>query len=169
MFVLSILLVIHILSAVIWLGFFPIEIIMRRKITKLTTKNDTQSETVILRSLISDYLQLNGLTGKIGLIGILLTGVLLTSFSPYYSFFDFTANHWLVTKQMVMIIILIIVGTVYMSSARKLRSSLSMNEKFITEEDVYLVKKFGWVSFAVHILVLINFLLAITHRFLSHS
>lgn len=167
MFAHSILLVIHILSAVIWLGFFPIEIIMRRKIIKLTMRTDTQSETGFLRSLISDYLQLNNLTGKIGLIGILLTGILLTSFLPYYSFFNFTANHWLVTKQIIMIIILIFVGTIYMSSARKLRSSLSMNESFITEEVGYLVKKFGWISLAVHILVLINFLLAITHRFIA--
>lgn len=169
MFVHSILLVIHILSAVIWLGFFPIEIIMRRKIIKLSMRTDTQSETGFLRSLISDYLQLNSLTGKIGLIGILLTGILLTSFLPYYSFFNFTANHWLATKQIIMIIILIFVGTIYMSRAKKLRLSLSMNESFITEEVVFLVKKFGWISLAIHILVLINFLLAITHRFIAQS
>ncbi len=170
MFIHSVLLVIHVLSAVIWLGFFPVEIFLRKNILQKLTKNKSSDPDECSNEMISNYLNLSSLTGKIGLIGILFTGVTLTIYLPYYSLFDFSDNHWLAAKQVVMVVIILLVGFVFMKRSKELRMELTQNSsktENLSERKNELVRKLGGVSTIINILVLLNFLFAITKRFLG--
>lgn len=155
----SILLIIHIISAVIWIGYLPSEIFLIKTINSL--KDSTIKKIFILK-----FLRITNLTGMLGAIGILLTGTLLVIYSSYYKFFELTANHWLTTKQIIMIIILLFTFFYLIPAAKKLRvkltSELQLNENEIENS----LKKFFNYCYIEKSLVLINFLLAITHKYL---
>ena len=146
-----IILLLHILSSIIWLGFFPVEISLINSI-----KSESNKENQNL--LVSKLLSLTNLTGMIGAIGILLTGILLVLISPIYNFFEMKANHWLTTKQFIIIIILLITFIFIIPISKRIRSKLNENidEKFF--------RKFVRWAYTEKILVLINFLLAFLHR-----
>ncbi|MCX6150681.1 MAG: hypothetical protein NTX22_09175 [Ignavibacteriales bacterium] len=157
----AILLVVHILSAVIWLSLLPADLILRQFISASKGKSGE-------RKLLSVYLKLTNTTGIIGMTGILITGIILISVLPYYSFFQFSVNHWLATKQVIMVILIILTFAVLIPKAKKVRTELS--DDF--ESSVELLPSFYeklrglWkIVTVINILVLINFLLAITHRF----
>lgn len=159
----SVLLVIHILSAVIWLSFLPADMVLRNSIRQSRGKDGE-------KKLVSLYLKLNNITGSIGMTGILITGVILTSILPYYSFFDFSRNHWLATKQVIMVILIILASAVLIPKAKKIRQDLNqdLDTNFpLTEEAVIKIKKLETIITGMNVLVLINFLLAITHRFIG--
>ena len=157
----AVILVIHILSAVIWLGFLPADMVLRGFIRKNRGKSGE-------RRLISSYMVLTNLSGIIGMSGLLVTGILLVSTVPYYSFFDFASNHWLATKQVIMVILMVLVFALLIPKAKKVRLALSTNlddpsplgelaygNLFSLERTITVIS----------VLVLINFLLAVTHRF----
>ncbi|MGB9665477.1 MAG: hypothetical protein ACPL25_11260 [Ignavibacteria bacterium] len=147
-----IILLLHILSAVIWLGFFPVEISLIKSIKKENSKD-------IKNSLMTKLLSLTNLTGMIGSIGILFTGIILVLISPLFHFFEMKANHWLTTKQFIILIILLITFVFIIPISKKIKSS--MNENYVESS----FKKFVRWSYTEKILVLINFLLAFLHRF----
>jgi len=156
----SILVVLHVLSVIVWLGFVPADLILRSQISSSRGKPGE-------RNLISTYLKVANLTGIIGMTGVLLTGIFLVTALPYYSFFEFSSNHWLVTKQVLMIILILIVFLMLIPSAKKLRLLLNApdNEIALHENETNKLNKvYNAVTF-INILVLINFLLGITHRF----
>lgn len=142
----------HILSAIIWLGFTPVEISFINSIKK---ENNKQNKDLLVTKLLS----LTNLTGMIGSIGILLTGIFLVIISPFYHFFEMKANHWLTTKQFVILIILLITFVFIIPISKTIKSS--MNNNF----DEKAFKKFVSWTYTEKILVLINFLLAFLHRF----
>ncbi len=87
----------HIIISGIWLGFLIIELALRKQIEK-------NFET----DKVSNYLMFSNTFGIIGSLGILATGILLVTMNSQYGFFDMTSNHWLATKQIILLVILII-------------------------------------------------------------
>ncbi|MGE5352341.1 MAG: hypothetical protein ACM3P0_09680 [Acidobacteriota bacterium] len=158
----AILTVIHILSAVVWLGLVPADLVLRKNIKR--SKGIAPE-----KKLISVYLHLVNLTGIIGMTGIVITGVILTSTIPYYSFFNFTVNRWLAEKQAIMVILIVLVFALLIPKAKKVRLALGADPEAggTLNEDVY--RNLGGLETIltiINVLVLINFLLAVTHRFI---
>lgn len=144
--------VLHILSAVIWLGFFPVELNL---IKTIQNTEDMSLRTFILQKLLS----LTNLTGIIGLTGIVLSGILMVIISPIYNFFEVKSNHWLTTKQVIILIIMILIFAFLIPVSKKLKNS--DNEVTFSKH----LKSFIRIAYAEKILVLINFLLAAFHRY----
>ncbi|MCU7493492.1 MAG: hypothetical protein HF308_05255 [Ignavibacteria bacterium] len=158
----AILTVIHILSAVVWLGLVPADLVLRKNIKR---SRGLAPE----KKLISVYLHLVNITGIIGMTGIVITGVILTSILPYYQFFNFSINHWLVTKQVIMVILIVLVFALLIPKAKKVRLALGADTEGRTSlgEEVYgNLGRLETIITIINVLVLINFLLAVTHRFI---
>ena len=105
----------------------------------------------------------------VGAIGILITGIVLISlYNPFYSFFQMNGNHWLTAKQALMVVLLIILGVFLIPTAKKVRTSLGEDLEIPGDlgvkgyENLHKLFKLNMV---INIIVLINFLFAITHRF----
>lgn len=162
MIIYSVILIVHILSSVVWLGAFPVEVVLRKFI--LSNKSKTGE-----RKLISLWLKIVNLAGMIGTTGIVITGIFMSIYLGYGFFrFDAAGNHWLYAKQVLMAILLMLTGFSIIPSAVKIRKQLGEdmeNTQSLADELYYNVKKLGRAVLVSNILVLINFLLAITHRF----
>ena len=143
----------HIIFSGIWLSFFVTEIIFRKKINNgFSVKENT-----------SNYLALTNIFGIIGTVGILVTGILLVLNSGY-GFFDMTSNHWLATKQIILVIILILTGAIVIPTAKKIRIEIESNVEELTLSSL---KKLFKTNLIINLLVILNLLFAITHRFYS--
>lgn len=153
----------HIVFAGMWLINLAAYPILRSSI--INNKNKSGE-----KKFIHLYLTLANLFGMIGSIGILLTGIFMVTDNPLYGFFQFTVNHWLATKQILMVILLVIIGVIIIPTSKKVR--IAMGTDFEKNEpigeDVYnnLNKLFKW-NVVINLIVLINFLLAITHNFIG--
>ncbi len=162
MIIYSLILIVHILSSVVWLGTFPAEVVLRKFI--ISNKSKTGE-----RKLISLWLKIVNLAGMIGTTGIVITGIFMSIYLGYGFFrFDTAVNHWLYTKQVLMIILLALTGFLIIPSAVKIRKQLGEdmeNTQPLADESYDKVKKLGKAVLVSNVLVLINFLLAITHRF----
>ena len=153
----------HVTFAGIWLVAFISDPLFKGFISR--TKNQ-KSEV----ELISLYLKYVNLLGMIGAIGILITGIWMILSSVGYGFFDFSANHWLVSKQIVMVVILILLGWKLIPTAKKVRLSITKELNSPVEDKSQIrenLNKLYQVNFQINLLVLINFLLAITRVFYS--
>lgn len=151
----------HVIFAGIWLVNFVLAPILQRIITMNKQK---QGE----RKFIILYLELVNLPGSIGSTGILLTGIAMTALNPGYGFFQMTANHWLATKQIVMVILLLIIAIYIIPQSKKIRASLGSDLESsspISEEGYKQLAKMFKLAVIVNVLVLFNLLLAVTHRF----
>lgn len=152
----------HIIFAGMWLINLAAYPILRSSVVHNKNKSGE-------KKFIHLYLTFANLFGMIGGVGILLTGIFMVADNSLYSFFQFTANHWLATKQILMVILLIILGAIIIPTSKKVRAAIGSdfekNEQL--SDDVYsnLTKLFKW-NLVINIIVLINFLLAITHNFL---
>lgn len=154
------LMTIHIICAGIWLVTFFTDTIFKNKIKSSFDKPDKQ--------LISLYLKFGNLFGSIGSLGILITGIILVSMNPGYGFFDMTSNHWLTTKQIIMVVILILIFAQIIPTAKKLKSEIENNLKENSNEDLKAnLNKMFKVTASVNGLVVLNLLLALTHRFIG--
>lgn len=145
-------LLIHSLSAVIWIGFFPVEISVIKTIKKETNE-------IVRKTLIQKLFSLKNMTGMIGAIGIILTGILLVIISPVYNFFEMKSNHWLTTKQFIILIILAITFLIIIPVSKKIKklsSEIDSHNHF---------RKFVIWSYTEKFLVLINFLMAFLHKY----
>ncbi len=155
-------LTLHIVFAGIWLLNLASEHILRWQI--ITNKNKSGE-----RKFISLYLTFANLLGMIGAAGILLTGIFLVLNSTY-GFFSMADNHWLATKQILMVVLLIIIGAVIIPTAKKLRSVIGNDLEAtasISEEGYNSLKKLYLTNKVINIIVFINFLFAITHRYIG--
>lgn len=154
------LMTIHIICAGIWLVTFFTDTIFKNKIKSSFDKPDKQ--------MISLYLKFGNLFGSIGSLGILITGIILVSMNPGYGFFDMTSNHWLATKQIIMVVILILIFTQIIPTAKKLNTEIenNLNENSTDELKSNLNKMFK-VTASVNGLVVLNLLFALTHRFIG--
>lgn len=154
------LMTLHIICAGIWLVTFFTDTIFKNKIKSSFDKPDKQ--------VISLYLKFGNLFGSIGSLGILITGIFLVSMNPGYGFFDMTSNHWLATKQIIMVVILILIFTQIIPTAKKLRTEIENNLKGNSTEELKTnLNKMFKVTASVNGLVVLNLLLALTHRFIG--
>jgi uncharacterized membrane protein len=143
----------HITFSGIWLAFIAIEFILKGRINKGISVNENAS----------NYLLFSNVFGITGSIGILVTGILLVLNSGY-GFFDMSSNHWLATKQILLVVILIITGMMIIPTAKKIRKELENKVEELSKENL---KKIFRANMIINILVLLNILFAITHRFYS--
>lgn len=152
-----IVLLIHILSVIVWLGFFPVQISMIKTIR-------SETEWSVKNSLVLNFLKVTNLVGMIGATGIVITGIILVLINPAYNFFEFKSNHWLTTKQFIILVILLIIFAFVIPTSKKLKNlMLAPNQNFELFN-----KNFGKLNRLINIekiLVLINFMLAFFHRF----
>lgn len=148
---------IHITFAGIWISNFIVDLFLRKK---LTSSN----------KILDIYLKIVNLLSSISAIGILSTGIFLV-INGGYGFFRMTDNHWLATKQILMVILLIVIGFFIIPTAKKLRSSFNLtntNDSIENSEEakIYL-KKLLFYNNIINSIVIINFLFAITHRYIG--
>jgi uncharacterized membrane protein len=145
----------HIIFAGIWLIFFAAEIILKRRI-------NSASDGKIKNELISLYLVFTNLFGILGSVGIAITGILLVIMNPGYGFFDMSHAHWLATKQILFVIILLNTFLRIIPAAKKVRLAILNDEK--TDSPFSSVVR---INLLINILIILNFIFAITHRFYS--
>jgi cytochrome bd-type quinol oxidase subunit 2 len=122
------------------------------------------------KTLISLYLNFSNLIGIIGSIGILLTGIIMVIMNPGYGFFQMTANHWLTTKQILTVVLLIVIFVFVIPNAKKLRKSINdeiSKQESLGDEAYKNLSRAYRLNIIINVIVLINFLFAITHRFLG--
>lgn len=153
----------HIVFAGVWLVNLLVELYFKKSINASVGK---PSET----GLVSLYLKFVNIVGIIGAAGILVTGILMVVLNPGYQFFQFTANHWLTTKQIVMVVILILLFWKLIPTAKKLRLEIAKDLSSPVDDKSGLrtnLKKLYSLNFQMNILVVINFLMAITRVFYS--
>jgi hypothetical protein len=146
----------HILFAGIWIAGFITDIILKSFISNTKEIN-------LIKDRVGLYLSISNLIGIISASGILLTGIIMVSLNPGYGFFDMSSNHWLATKQILMVFVLLTIFAFIIPKAKKLRLALSEDQNEIQLNLVKVIK----LNRVVHIIVIINFLLAITQRFIS--
>lgn len=143
----------HIIFAGIWLAFFIVELTLRKQIIKEKTKDK-----------MSIYLNYSNTFGIIGSVGILITGIAIVLMNGHYGFFDMSANHWLATKQIILVIILILTGVMVIPNAKKVRMKLEDNQ---LDESIAELNKVFLSNQIINYLVLINLIFAVTHRLYS--
>ena len=150
----------HILCAGIWLVAFFLDIIFKKIIKSKFDAPDKQ--------IISLYLRFDNLFGSIGAMGILITGIVMVSMNSGYGFFDMTANHWLATKQVIMVIILVMIFSGIIPTSKKIKSVIEGNLVSGSNDELKnnLLKMFKLTA-SMNGLVIINLLLALTHRFIG--
>ena len=151
----------HIIFAGMWL----INLISDSVLKGYILKNKDKSGE---KKLIHLYLTFSNLFGMIGSLGILITGIALVSlYHPYYRFFQMNGNHWLTAKQILMVVLLIIIGVFVIPTAKKVRSSIGNdleNQLGLNDAGYKNLQKLFKLNMVINIIVLINFLFAVTHR-----
>ena len=154
-------LTLHIISAGVWLVNLFSDPILRGSIIKNRNK-------IGEKKFIHLYLTLVNFLGMIGSIGILVTGITMVSMNPDYSFFQMNGNHWLTAKQILMIILLVLIGAFLIPTAKKIRLALGddLESSAPLSDDGYKnLNKLFKIGTVINIIVLVNFLFAITHRY----
>jgi len=141
----------HVIFAGIWLSFFIIELVLRKQIEK---NFDVDK--------VSNYLMFSNTFGIIGSLGILVTGIFIVTMNSQYGFFDMTSNHWLATKQIILLIILIITTSLIIPNSKEVREKLENNKLESIDSGL---KKLLRANQIINYLVLINLIFAVTHRF----
>jgi hypothetical protein len=147
----------HIVFAGMWLIFFAAEIILKNQIenaTKIDIKN----------KLMSIYLQFTNLFGIVGSVGIAITGIIMVLLNPSWGFFDMSHAHWLATKQILFVIILLNTFLRIIPASKKLRGLMSQDDNEATYTQYRSIVK---INLIINVLVILNFVFAITHRFYS--
>ncbi len=148
----------HIVIAGIWLSYFIIENRLKAQI-----KNSGTKETKLF--VIKQYLKFSKVFMLIVSVGIAVTGILLVLFNSHYGFFNMSNNHWLATKQILFVIILINIFINLLPSIKKVTRLIEQNATE-NEYEKFLRKIFK-ANLLINILALLNFLFAITHKFYS--
>jgi len=149
--------VLHIIFAGIWLIFFAADIILKNQI-RASVSTDTK------KNLISVYLKFTNLFGIVGSVGIAITGITMVILNPGYGFFDMSHAHWLATKQILFVIILLNTFFRIIPASKKLREILDQDDNENIDKQFGNVVK---INLLINVLVILNLLFAITHRFYS--
>lgn len=147
----------HIIFAGIWIIFFAADIILKNQIRNAESPD-------LKNKLISLYLQFTNLFGIVGSVGIAVTGIIMVILNPGYGFFDMSHAHWLATKQILFVIILLNTFLRIIPNAKKLRSAIQQNDSENIDAQFNSVVK---INLLINVLVILNLVFAITHRFYS--
>ena len=154
-------LTLHVIFAGIWLSNTLASPLLKKFVLNNKQKSGEKKFIIMQLTLVN-------LFGMTGAIGILITGILMTSLNPGYGFFQFGANHWLAAKQVIMVVILLVIFVLIIPRAKKLRAAIGNDLESsapISKEGYENLIKLGKLGMIVGLLVVINFLLAITHPF----
>lgn len=155
------LITLHIIFAGGWLMSLLTDGILKKLISNKINSND-------VKVFIGLYLKITNIFGIIGASGILLTGIVMVILNPGYGFFDMSANHWLATKQILMVILLLIIFVFIIPTAKRIRKEINTEleaSSKISEDTNKLLSKIYKLNMAINIIVVLNFLFAITHRY----
>lgn len=147
----------HIVFAGMWLIFFAADIILKRQI-------ENSENSGIKNKLISLYLQFTNLFGIVGSVGIAITGIILVVLNPGYGFFDMSHAHWLATKQILFVIILLNTFLRIIPASKKLRGFIEQNDDSNISSQFSAITK---MNLLINVIVILNFVFALTHRFYS--
>ncbi len=156
----TVLVAFHVISASIWLSLFPVDIVLRGFLNRARGTSGEQK-------LVSFYLKFANISGIIGMTGILITGIIMVVNMPYYGFFDFSQNHWLASKQVIMVILIAVVFFVMIPKAKQLRTSIGneLDSNFPLTDDAFAkLKSLETIVTVTNVLVLLNFLFAFSRR-----
>lgn len=148
---------IHIIFAGMWLIFFAADIILKRQI-------ESAKLPEVKNKLISLYLQFTNLFGIVGSVGIAITGIVLVLLNPGYGFFDMSHAHWLATKQILFVIILLNTFLRIIPASKKLRGFIEQNDSDNISNQFGIITK---MNLLINVIVILNFVFALTHRFYS--
>ena len=148
---------IHIIFAGMWLIFFAADIILKRQI-------ESAKLPEVKNKLISLYLQFTNLFGIVGSVGIAITGIVLVLLNPGYGFFDMSHAHWLATKQILFVIILLNTFLRIIPASKKLRVFIEQNDSDNISNQFGIITK---MNLLINVIVILNFVFALTHRFYS--
>ena len=143
----------HAVFSGIWLINLLTDFLLRNYI--ITNKNKAGE-----KKFIHLYLTFANLFGMIGAIGILITGIVLVMDNPAYGFFSMSSNHWLATKQILMVILLIILGGFIIPTAKKVRAAIGKDlesQSIISEVGYKNLQKLFKLNMTINIIVLVNF------------
>ncbi len=132
----------------------------------LNKKTKDEIDFSVKKNIISVQLVLTKIIGAIGAGGILITGILLVSQNPGYGFFVFSANHWLVSKQIIMVILLVMIFAMIIPQSKALRNAALEADK-MNDDIEQKLSKVNTTSLIMNILVVINILFALSHRFMG--
>ena len=147
----------HIIFAGMWLIFFAADIILKNQI-------ENASKIDVKKKLMSLYLQFTNLFGIVGSVGIAITGIIMVLLNPGWGFFDMSHSHWLATKQILFVIILLNTFLRIIPASKKLRNLMTQDDNEATYNQYRSVVK---INLIINVLVILNFVFAITHRFYS--
>ena len=158
MSLLPILKIVHIVSAGLWLSLLVYGFILRSRINNAKGMPEE-------KGLILTWISAMNVIGIVGSMGVLLTGLYLSISVESYGFFKFAsgANHWLYTKQFLMVIILILIGAVMIPVAKKIKGHLLpglKSDQPLNEEAYSLLGRLKKVDVSINILVILNILMA---------
>ena len=145
----------HIIFAGMWLIFFAADIILKNQI-------ENAAKIDIKNKFMSLYLQFTNLFGIVGSVGIAITGIIIVLLNPGWGFFDMSHAHWLATKQILFVIILLNTFLRIIPASKKLRNLIAQDDNEATYNQYRSVVK---INLIINILVILNFVFAITHRF----
>lgn len=156
--------IIHVVSAGLWLSLLIYGFILRGRMAQA---KGTPEE----KGLILTWISSMNVLGIVGSMGVLLTGLYLT-IAMDYGFFKFAsgANHWLYTKQFVMVIILILIGAVMIPTAKKIKGLLLpdlKSDRPLGEDAYALLGKLKRVDISMSALVILNILMAFSRYFIK--
>jgi hypothetical protein len=166
----TILIILHKIFAVIWLGMIPADILIR----SFLLKGENPEQTILAnRGTVSIWLKLLNITGMIGMTGLLITGILAVLRMPGYGFFQFAGGqqHWLATKQLLTVVLIVITGAVVIPTGRKIRLALAANpenDPALLQELVVNIRKLAQFASIIGILIALNYLLAVTRFLFIH-
>jgi hypothetical protein len=145
----------HIIFAGMWLIFFAADIILKNQI-------ENAAKIDIKNKFMSLYLQFTNLFGIVGSVGIAITGIIMVLLNPSWGFFDMSHAHWLATKQILFVIILLNTFLRIIPASKKLRNLIAQDDNEATYNQYRSVVK---INLIINILVILNFVFALTHRF----
>lgn len=158
----DVLLVLHKIFAVFWLSMIPADFLITRHIKSAKGKPGE-------RKLISLWLKMLNMTGMVGLTGILITGVWMVFIQPYFGFFRMTDNHWLASKQIITMVIIILTGVYFIPLGKKIRLSLGDEDETseLADESYKNIKKLSNIAVITSVLIGLNYLFAITRSMMQ--
>ncbi len=149
----GVLVTIHIILAGIWISNLIFSLAVKVKYSSDFNEAD--------KSVLSLYLKYINLVGIVGSMGVLITGILVVMLNPAYGFFVFSANHWLASKQVLMVAILGVIFAALIPTAKAVRAAYIQGAGNSNEA---LLKKLSKINWTVNILVILNLLFALSRR-----
>jgi hypothetical protein len=151
----GILITLHIILVGLWLSNLLLNLVLKLKFSNDYSDSD--------KSLLSFYLKYVNIIGIIGTMGVLITGIIVVVMNPAYGFFVFSDNHWLASKQIIMLAILGITFAMVIPTAKAVREVI-INQSGSFDEK--LLRKLSKINWTINILVVINLLFALSRRML---